>query len=416
LKVCLLSTSDIEGGAARAAYRLHQGLRDAGLESTMLVQTQSSDNPYIDAPTKKLEKGIGSLRPTFDRLPMYLTGQGNSSLSPAWLPDQKAAYINRHEYDLVHLHWINKGFLRLETLSNLKRPLVWTLHDMWPFTGGCHYNFGCERYRVQCGLCPQLTKRSEFDLSHQIWERKQKAWQHTELTVICPSDWMAECAMRSSLFSGRRIEVIANGLDTQQFKPFDRQFTRDKLRLPQDKHLILFSATKAIQNPFKGFNLLQECTFSLAKMGWKEKATVMVLGASQGPNTMELGLPTVYLGILQDEISLSLVYAAADVFVAPSLQDNLPNTVMESLACGTPCAAFDIGGIPDMVTHQINGYLAKPGDPSDLAFGIDWILRDKNRWQHLANEARSISLEKFNIKTQVQKYLDIYQDVIDKNG
>jgi glycosyltransferase involved in cell wall biosynthesis len=267
-------------------------------------------------------------------------------------------------------------------------------------------------YTNSCGTCPQLHSNKEKDLSRWIWQRKAKAWQDLNLTIVTPSHWLAKCAASSSLLKDIRIEVIPNGLDTKQYKPIEKSVARSILGLPEDKQLILFGAVSATSDPRKGFNFLQSALQNLSQSGWGKQVEVVIFGASQPKNLPELGLKSHYLGRLNDDISLSLVYASADLFLAPSVQDNLPNTVMESLACGTPCVAFDIGGMPDMIDHQQNGYLAKHFDIEDLARGIAWVLGDEERLRKLGINGREKVEQNFTLEIQANNYLSLYQDLI----
>ena len=412
IKPLLISTHDIDGGAARAAYRLHKGLQSINVGSQMLVQNKQSDDYTVIAPESKVSKGIGILKPTLDSLPLQLYPQRDrSTYSVQWLPDNLAAQVAQINPDVIHLHWINGGYLKIETIARFKKPIIWTLHDMWAFTGGCHYNGDCMNYTNSCGTCPQLHSNKEKDLSRWIWQRKARAWQNLNLTIVTPSHWLAKCAASSSLLKNVRIEVIPNGLDTQQYKPIEKSVARSILSLPEDKQLILFGAMSATSDPNKGFNFLQSALQNLSQSGWGEQVELVVFGSSQPKNPTELGLKSHYLGRLNDDISLSLVYAAADIFIAPSVQDNLPNTVMESLACGTPCVAFDIGGMPDMIDHQQNGYLAKPFNTDDLAKGIVWVLEDEERLRKLGSNSREKVEQNFTVEIQANSYMSLYKEL-----
>jgi len=408
----LISASDISGGAARAAYRLHRGLQNVSVDSQMLVQNKQSDDYKVISPASKLGKGIGKLKPTLDILPLQVYPQRDrSTYSVQWLPDQLAAQVAQINPDVINLHWINGGYLKIETIAKFRKPIVWTLHDMWAFTGGCHYNGDCMNYTNSCGTCPQLHSNKEKDLSRWIWQRKAKAWQNLNITIVTPSHWLAKCAASSSLLKDTRIEVIPNGINTEQYKPIKKSVARSILGLPEDKQLILFGAMSATSDPRKGFHLLQSALQNLSQSGWGERVELVVFGASEPNKPPELGFKSYYLGRLNDDISLSLVYAAADVFIAPSLQDNLPNTVMESLACGTPCVAFDIGGMCDMIGHQQNGYLAKPFDIEDLARGIAWVLEDEERLMKLGVNGREKVEQNFTLEIQANKYISVYKDI-----
>jgi len=409
IKPLLISSSDINGGAARAAYRLHRGLQSINVSSQMLVQNKESDDYTVIAPASKLSKGIGKLKPTLDALPLQLYPQRDRSVySVQYLPDQLAAKVAQINPDVINLHWINFGYLQIETLAKFKKPIIWTLHDMWAFTGGCHYNGDCMNYVNSCGACPQLHSNTEKDLSRWVWRRKSKAWQDLNLTIVTPSHWLADCARKSSLFQNLRVEVIANGLDAQVYKPIDQAIARNLLNLSLDKKLVLFGAMNSTRNKRKGFHLLEPALQKLSEDEKLENVELVILGASRPSEVPNLGFPIHYLGRLNDDIALALLYSAADVFLAPSVQDNLPNTVMESLACGTPCVAFDIGGMSDMIQHQQNGYLAKPFDVNDLAKGITWVLEDEERLKKLGSNSRDKVEQKFTLEIQANNYLSVY--------
>ena len=413
MKILHISTKDFEGGAARAANRLHQGLKEINIDSQMLVQTKVSDERTIIAPQTLVEKSLAKFGGIVDTIPpkLYLR-HDRLPFSTQWLPDAIYPRIARLNPSLINLHWIKDSYLRIETLAKLELPIVWTLHDMWAFTGGCHYDGHCGRYVESCGACPQLKSDRNWDLSRWIWQRKFRAWNNINLTIVTPSKWLAECASSSSLFRNLRVEVIPNGLDLQRYKPVNRQIVRSLLNLPQNKQLVLFGAMKATSDRRKGFYLLEAALQSLSQSGWQDKIELVVVGASPPNNPANLGFKTHYLGKLNDDISLAQVYAAADVFVAPSLQDNLPNTVVEAIACGTPSVAFKIGGMPEIIEHQQNGYLAQPYEIEDLAQGIVWLLEDREKHQKLCHQARAKAEQKFAIELQARRYASLFGKIV----
>jgi glycosyltransferase involved in cell wall biosynthesis len=414
LNALLLSIADGSGGAARAAYRLHQSLRKTDIDSHLLVQSKVTDDPTSITLQNKIEKGLASLRPAINAIPLKLFTQADSkTYSIQWLPERVATKVNQLNPELINLHWICDGFLKIETLPKFKTPLVWTLHDMWPFTGGCHYSGECDRYTEHCGCCPQLGSEQSFDFSSCVWQRKHKAFKVLNLTLVTPSQWLANCAQSSSLFRGRRIEVIPNGLDLQIYKPIDSHMARQILNLPQDKQLILFGAVRATSDRRKGFHFLQPALHQLSQITQRDNIQLVIMGASAPPHPLNLGFETHYLGTLKDDVSLALAYSAADVFVAPSVQDNLPNTVLEAIACGTPCVAFDIGGMPDLIKHKHNGYLARPYEIEDFAQGINWILDDRERLQKLSEASRAKAEQEFTLTLQASRYRDLFQEIVE---
>ena len=412
MKVLLLNTSDITGGAARAAYRLHGGLQSIGVESQMLVQDKSSDDEAVTAPSKRLEQSIAKIRVAFDALPLkFYRQRDNNSFSLQWLPDRIAPKINQLNPDVINLHWTNEAFIKVETLARFNRPLVWTLHDMWAFTGGCYYSQDCDRYTASCGDCPQLHSSKEWDLSRWVWQRKAKYWKNIDLTIVALSSWLSKCAKSSSLFRELRIEVIPNGLDISKYRPINQQVARELLNLPQNKHIVLFGSIWATNVKRKGFHLLQPALQDLSQSGWQDKLELVIFGASQPKAPPDFGFKVHYLGTLSDDLLLALTYSAADVFVLPSTQENLANTVMEAIACGTPCVAFNIGGMPDMIEHQKNGYLAQPYRIEDLAQGIAWVLENEERHQKLSDRAREKAEQEFTLEIQANRYLSLFSEL-----
>ena len=416
MKVLHLNNSDIYGGAARAAYRLHQGLQSIGVTSEMLVQNKSSQDRAVAAPKTRFSQSIARMRVTVDVLPLKLYSQRQGSFSTQWLPDKIIPKIEQLNPDIINLHWINQAFVQIETIAKLKQPVVWTLHDMWAFTGGCHYSWDCSRYTASCGACPQLGSSKNWDLSRWVWQRKAKAWKNSNLTIVTLSSWLAKCASSSSLFKDFRIELIPNALDTEKYRPINQKVAREILRLPEDKQLILFGSLQATSDKRKGFHLLQAALQDLSQSGWQDNLELVIFGASQPENPPEFGFKAHYLGTFSDDLSLALLYSAADVFVLPSVQDNLPNTVMEAIACGTPCVAFKIGGMPDMIEHQKNGYLAQPYQIEDLAQGIAWVLEDRGRHQKLAYRAREKVEKEFTLDIQAHRYLSLFTDILGENN
>ena len=412
MNVLVVSNYDVKGGAARATYRLHKGLQSIGVDSQILVGYKFSDDKTVRLMPTKFGENFKSLRPKLNRLPLKLYPKlGQVIFSPQWVPDSLASEVAKINPDVINLHWVCEGYMQIETLAKFNKPMVWTLHDMWAFTGGCHYSESCERYIDACGACPQLHSTKDADISRWIWQRKAEAWKKLNLTLVSPSVWLAKCANSSSLFKDFRVEVIPYGIDIKTYKPINREWAREILNLPKDKQIVLFGIAGGTSNRWKGFNLLVSALQSLSKSGWKDRIELLVFGSSQPENAVELGFKAYYLGNLADDISLATVYAAADVFVAPSVYDNLPNTVMEAGACGIPSVAFNIGGMPDMIEHCSNGYLAKPYETEDLARGIAWVLEDPDRHEKLCHNARMKVEAKFTLEVQAREYQKLYEEV-----
>lgn len=415
MKLVMLNTYDNAGGAAIATYRLHRGLRSIGVDSQMMVMRKETDDPRVIGPEPQndLKKTITFFDARRDaRFTFHCYAREKKLFSPARCHDKLAPRVAAINPDIVHLFWVNSGFLKIETLRQFKKPIVWTLHDMWPFTGGCHYDDECGRFRQSCGQCPILSSGSDHDLSRRVWVRKRKSWHDVPIVVVATSHWLAGMARSSSLFKDQRIEVIPNGIDTDRYKPFDKRAAREAYGLPHDKLLVLFSAFSATSDKRKGNHFLVPALKKMAQAGWGEKTELVVIGASAPENPPDLGMKVHYMGHLHDEISQVLLYSAADVTVAPSMQENLSNTVMESLSCGTPVVAFNIGGMPDMIDHQYSGYLACPFESDDLAAGLMWVLEDKARHDMLFQHARKTVVERYALKTVANRYLALYQDIL----
>ncbi|MEL6163666.1 MAG: glycosyltransferase family 4 protein [Cyanobacteria bacterium J06628_3] len=416
MKILHLSTHDTSGGAARATYRLHQGLQEIGLNSQMLVQEKSSSDKSVIAPKIRLFQGIAKTKLTFETLPLKFYKQTNkNTFFCQWLPDRAISQVKKINPDIINLHWVSGAFMQIESIAKLKQPLIWTLHDMWVFTGGCHVARDCQRYTQSCGACPQLSSSNNWDLSRWVHKRKTKAWQNlvnsNNFTLIAPSNWIAECAKSSSLFKNSRVEVIPHGLNIQKYRPIKQIIAREILKLPQDKKLILFGAIEATSDKNKGFHLLQPALKKLSQSGCLENTEVVIFGASQPENPPELGFKTHYLGHLYDDTSLATVYSAADVMLVPSLQESFGQTASESLACGTPVVAFNATGLKDIVSHEQCGYLAKPYEVGDFSQGIFWVLENEERISKLSYYARERAERKFTLELQARRYSNLYEEI-----
>ena len=411
MKILIVNTSDIDGGAARASYRLHKSLLALHVNSKMLVQNKISCDFTVIAETSKLRKGFNKLRPTIDSLPIGFFKERTKTLfSPSWFGFSNIVdHINEINPDIVHLHWICGGMMTIEDIARIKAPIVWSLHDMWAFTGGCHYDEECQGYEKECGNCKVLGSDKENDLSKKIFKRKQKAFtQKKDITIVGISNWLNECSKNSTLLKDKNHINLPNPLDTNIFKPFDKEKARELWGLPKDKKLVLFGAMGATSDPRKGFYELME---SLEKIE-DSNVELVIFGSERCEDTKDLGFNVYYLGQLYDDVSLVTLYNSVDVMIVPSLQENLSNTIMESLACGVPVVGFDIGGNADMIDHERNGYLAKPYSTIDLAFGIEWVLNNHN-YKILCQNARNKVLNNFDSVILAEKYIELYKSILD---
>ena len=412
MKVLQISTSADIGGAAIAAQRLNKGLRSLGINSTMLVNRQRQRNNHVVAPSSSCEKVMARLSPMLERIPGYLCTSYLDRVSSSWNPDRLLSRLNKLKPDILNLHWVNDGFMRIETLPKFRQPIVWTLHDMWPFCGGEHYVGESTRYKEGYNNQNRPTNESGLDINKWVWERKRKSWSKiNNMVIAAPSRWMAKCSNDSVLFHDLRTTILPNGVDHERFHPMDHKIARNILGLPENKKLILFGEGSATGDKRKGFHLLVEALKVLESQVDPDEYELVVFGSSSEDSRFLM--KTHHLGRLNDEISLAIVYAAADVFVAPSTEDNLPNTILESLSCGTPVAAFNIGGIPDMVSHKENGYLASGFNTRELAAGLLWVTKDRHKWTKLAEQARNTVLQSFTLKCAASRYMHLYEEIIE---
>lgn len=422
LKVLSVCTSDTHGGAARAAWRIHQGVRSLGVDSRMLVKEKQSGEESVVSLNTYIPKG--HLHQWGDWLAKKVK---NKQQHARWnrYPDRANLFMSdlrgtrlygalrKPAYDVLHLHWINQRFVHPKDLP-VGKPIVWTLHDSWPFCGVCHYFQDCEGYQQSCGNCPHLHSEQAHDLSYQVWKAKREAYRRLDLHIVAPSQWMARCARESSLLGGFPVSVIPNCLDTETFRPIaDVELSPRWAELVQrrgDTHYVLFGAVNATTDRIKGFVELQAALAVLAETGRATDFELIVFGADRPFEGMPESIPTHYVGYVSDVNELVSLYNLASVTVVPSLTENLSCTIMESLACGTPVAAFDIGGNGDMIDHCRNGYLARKEDTADLATGIRWCL-DNNKEGALSLAAREKVLANYTPEIVARQYKELYEDV-----
>ncbi len=413
MKILIVNISDIQGGAARAAYRLHKALLNSDIDSEMLVQSKKSDDYTVVSDGGKISKGMSIIRPTLDNVPVMLYKSRTKTLfSPSWFAFSSIVdRINEINPDIVHLHWICGGMIKIEELARIKAPTVWSLHDMWVFTGGCHYDENCGAYESDCGNCKVLGSDKKNDLSRKIYKRKEKTFSKCKnMTIVGLSKWLNECAKNSSLLKNKTHINLPNPIDTNIFKPFDKEKSRELWSLPKDKKLVLFGAIGVTSDQRKGFKELNEAMMKIEK---SDNIEFVIFGSSRPKNETNFEFKTHYLGSLSDDVSLVTLYSAVDVMIVPSLQENLSNAIMESLACATPVVGFDIGGNSDMIEQKQTGYLAKPFDTADLASGVEWIVNNKN-YDKLCKNAREKVMREFDSIIVARKYISVYEGILSR--
>lgn len=417
-----LNTYDGNGGAGRACMRINRALLDKGVDSQIIVHYKFGESPKIKTfNTNFIQKAYAAATIILERVlakrylkplktPFSFTWFGRSVIHN---PDVKAA-------DVIHLHWVNHGFLNpkhLAELNKLNKPIVWTFHDSNAFTGGCHVRYSCDHFKRECGNCPLLIDAGPDDISHRIWLQKNKAYSGMDFSIIAPGSWMKNSVLESSLMKGRHVAHIANTLETDLFKPKDKTLAKRAVGLPTDKFIFLSGFMPSRKDLHKGTQyLLDSLELLKTRLGAKaEDIELVVFGNRNADDMPDFLFKTTFLGTIKDDEKLVTCYAAADAFLIPSLEDNLPYTVMESLACGTPVIAFTTGGIPDMVQHEHNGYLAKYRSAESFTDGMEWIINYPDR-SLLQQQARQTVIDKFSEDVIATQHIELYKQVLAEKG
>lgn len=378
----------------------------------MVVQFKTGNDAEVIGAETIFQKAIAKIQAIINYMPLWNNKSKNkkyfsASFSPSFNVIKK---INGLKPDIVHLHWIQGGMLKVEDLEKINAPLVWSLHDCWAFTGGCHINWDCENYKKSCGYCPILESNKEIDLSRKIWIRKEISLNKiSKLRIVGLSKWMKDTAKQSSLFKDQIIINLPNLINTNKFKPADKTASRLEWALPDDKKLIMFGAIKSDTDINKGYIKLRESILQVQT----KNVELVLFGMAPQEAVQNSKFKTHYLGNIEDDDKLVKLFNAVDVMVVPSLQENLSNVIMESLSCATPVVAFDVGGNKDMIEHSRNGYLAKAHSSEDLAYGIDWVLNSKN-YNDLCDRARKKVVHEFESKNVANKYTKMYKSILDE--
>ncbi len=409
MKVLHIVGGNLSGGAARGAYWLHQGLRKTGVDSKILVQVADvKDKNIISLTNNKITKLKQVILSNLDQSPVWLYKNRNRVIFSTGLFGNNIFKTREYrETDIIHLHWICGGMLNISQIGKIEKPAVWTMRDMWPMTGGCHYSMECKRYETGCGSCNQLNSQSKYDLSYFVFKKKKTSFSK-KMKMVGISHWLSECAKRSLLFKDFDIRTISNNINTSDFSPIEKNMARDILSLPKNKKIILAGAQN-LKDFYKGFDKYLEAIQQL-----KDKSNLFLLffGNMDENIIKQSGFEYKSLGFLHDIISLRLAYSASDVFVAPSLMDAFGKTLAESMSCGTPVVCFDATGPKDIVDNKVNGYKASPFDTSDLAAGINWVLSDENRHKELCIKAREKAVACFDIEKVAKQYAELYRKIL----
>jgi len=422
MKVTLINTSDAGGGAPAACMRLLKALQLLQTDARLLVQEKKTSDPAVTSvatdKTGRLRSKINFLR---ERLPFIWFKAKDKSVRFAFSTANAGTDINKHpdvlNADILHLHWTNSGFLSIKNLEQLLKtgkPIVWTLHDMWTFTGGCHYSGDCDHFHHTCGNCWMLRNPHEKDISFDGWMAKADMYKSAKnIALVTCSHWLANVARESSLIQKFRIQAIPNPVDTDIFSPKDKIALRSKWKIDPEVKIILFGAAN-IMDRRKGITYLVDALNDL-KNNYAEtdNIQIVIFGKNKSFDVSMLPFPTIEAGIISSQADIAELYSLADVYVSPAIEDNLPNTVMEALSCATPVVAFNTGGIPDMVEHRKNGYLAEFKSAADFAAGIHFILTSGEKDELSAN-ARNKVLNTFTNQKVAEQYLEVYRSMLNK--
>ncbi|MDR2969018.1 MAG: glycosyltransferase family 4 protein [Tannerellaceae bacterium] len=401
MKILLLNTSERTGGAAVAASRLLNALRKAGVEANML--------------TGEKKTIANRFRFLWERLTIFLCNKGSRKNLFQVSIANTGTDISKHplvrQADVIHLHWINQGFLSLNDIKRLIRsgkPVVWTLHDLWPATAICHYPGCCEKFKQECSACPKPVDNPLWDLARRVFKKKATIPFH-QVTFVGCSRWITEQAGTSALLRQAGFYAVPNPIDTKIFKPADKAAVRKSLGLDANRYSVLFAAAK-LSDSRKGARYLLESLRILKEKTPALPVEIVLMGNGSDELIRDFPFPVKELGYISDEKRKAECYAAADVFVSPSLEDNLPNTIMEAMACGTPPVGFRTGGIPEMIDHKKNGYVARYEDAADLAEGILWVIENREK-ENLSQACVEKVSANYSEAVVAGKYMDIYNKV-----
>ena len=416
MKILILNTAEHTGGAAVAANRLLRALLCSGVSATMLVRDRATDDPaVVSLDQGAVRRWLNFLYFVWERLVIYLCNKLNKrnlfqvSIANTGINIRRTAAFR--EADVIHIHWINQGFLSLDEIARIiasGKRVVWTLHDLWPATAICHYPGDCVKYRTGCSACPMLNPNPLVDLAAKVARRKGKIdWRR--VTFVGCSEWIARTASESVWLREARFVSIPNPIDTTLFRPIDRREARQRLGLPEEKRLILFAAAKLSDTRKGATFLLEACRLLAAEM--EGEMEIILMGSDAAELSALSPVPVRALGYISGAAELAVAYSCADLFVIPSLEDNLPNTIMEAMACGTPCVGFRTGGIPEMIDHEVNGYVAASRDSADLARGIAWVLRHPEPG-NLSVACREKVMRRYQESVVAKKYIALYQELI----
>ncbi len=406
LHVCY---SDYEGGADKAALRLCKAQRSMGINAQMLVVNKLTNYAFVKNIGPKWRKLEFKIKDRIVRKLVGLQATSNPMLhSLNIFPSFLHKIINNSDADVVNLHWIAKEMISISEIGKITKPIVWTLHDSWAFCGAEHHPNGLEDTHFVEGY---QTAKELLHLNRWTWQRKMAAWNNSQFHIVAPSQWEASLARTSSVFRKQVVETVPNPLSTTTFCPTSKVQARTLFNLPQDKKIILFGSLRSVEDKNKGMDLLIEALTSYKQKYGTEDTLAVIFGMTQPDEVVDIAFPRQYVGKITDEKVMAMLYSAADVMVVPSRMENLPQTATEPIACGTPVVGFRIGGLPDIIDHKCNGYLAQPYNAAELADGIAWVLNHPDGcW--LTENAREIAVSRFAEEKIAARYAEIYESLV----
>ena len=414
MRVLIVNTSELTGGAAIAASRLTNALNNHGVKALMLVRDKQSHR-VTTCPLPSPYRLKWSF--LWERLRIYIANgcrrQGLWAVDIANAGADITKLPEFQEADIIHLHWVNQGLLSLNQIGKILssgKPVVWTMHDMWPCTAICHHARDCERFHVHCHHCPQLQRPGARDLSWQVFQKKKSTYAHGAISFVACSRWLADEARKSGLLQGMNVSSIPNTYNHFLFHPAPQDEARRRLGLPVAGRLLLFACQK-VNNARKGLDYLLSALRSERLRAWQGQLTLVVVGQLSKQLSADIPYPIHAMGYLSEESVMAALYQAVDAFVTPSLEENLPNTIMEAMACGTPCVGFHIGGIPEMIDHEVNGYVANYRDADDLACAIDFVLRPESH-SRLSEAAAHKAAVTWNEERVSRDYIRLYEQLM----
>lgn len=416
MKIAHINISVKNGGAANAVTRLHKSLLMSGIQSVVFAQNISLlDAPNVISGSFLERKIFSNIRYVIVRRKIGKYNKKRGLFSTDAGASNLVKSANFADFDAIYIHWINHGMMNVKSLEGilkLNRPVFWVCHDMWPVTGGCHHSFECEKYKTHCGACPSLYSNKEKDISYKLFEKKEKVFKkYPNLQFIAISDFMNDVISSSKLAKEHYIHKISNAIDTELFKPYNKAECRNKFGLPTNKKLLLFGADMGTRNPYKGWDSAKKA-IELLYQDIGDSFELVVFGASKMANAHnDLHVKVNYMGNIDDELDMAKLYSAVDIYINPSIAESLSYTTMEAVACGCVCVAFNVGGIPTIIDHLQNGYLATLANIEELVMGVKWGM-ERCDDDEFSQNCHNTIVGKFDLKTIAEKHIALLNETV----